>query len=144
EGFTRKDYGVDVGGYIMKDKLWFFGAYDRVDNSLDSGLPSGPRSGKIVTSKSRRNLGSAKLTYNLGPSQSLIGTFLQDPRVDTGAINDNNHTLNGDQHLPRPAGFRRTRLRPALRRIARFQLGLFRSGGASQGEQFGRAGDCGG
>ena len=96
EGFTRKDYGVDVGGYIMKDKLWFFGAYDRVDNSLDSGLPSGPREGQIVTSKSRRNLGSAKLTYNLGPSQSLIGTFLQDPRVDTGAINDNNHTLNGD------------------------------------------------
>jgi len=96
EGFTRKDYGVDVGGYIMKDKLWFFGAYDRVDNSLDNGLPSGPRAGQIVTSKSRRNLGSAKLTYNLGPSQSLIGTFLQDPRTDTGAINDADHTLNGD------------------------------------------------
>src|SRR6202007_917981 len=34
--------------------------------------------------------------YNLGSSQSLIATFLQDPRVDTGAINDNNHALNGD------------------------------------------------
>jgi carboxypeptidase family protein/TonB-dependent receptor-like protein len=95
-GFTRKDYGLDVGGYILKDKLWFFGAFDRVDNSLDSGLPSGPREGQIVTSKSRRNLGSGKLTYNLAPSHSLIGTFLQDPRVDTGAINDANHTLNGD------------------------------------------------
>lgn len=96
KGFTRSDYGLDVGGYIMKDKLWFFGAYDRVDNSLDSGLPSGPSAGTIVTSKSRRNLGSAKLTYNVAPNQSLIATFLQDPRADTGAINDANHTLNGD------------------------------------------------
>ena len=95
-GFTRKDYGVDVGGYILKDRLWFFGAYDRVDNSIDSSLPSGPHEGEVVTSKSRRNLGSGKLTYNLFAGQSLIGTFLQDPRADTGAINDANHTLNGD------------------------------------------------
>src|SRR5213080_3706511 len=80
----------------MKDKLWFFGAYARVDNSIDNALPSGPNQGSIVTSKSRRNLGSGKLTYNVAPNQSLIATFLQDPRADTGAINDANHTLNGD------------------------------------------------
>ncbi len=95
-GFTRKDYGIDVGGYILKDKLWFFGAFDRVDHSLDSALPFEPNKGQIVTSKSRRNLGSGKLTYNLGSSHSLIATFLQDPRADTGAINDANHSLNGD------------------------------------------------
>lgn len=95
-GFTRKDFGADLGGFILKDKLWFFGAYDRVDNSIGNVLPAGPSAGNIVNSKSLRNLGSAKLTYNLGSSQSLIGTFLQDPRVDTGAINDANHALNGD------------------------------------------------
>ncbi len=95
-GFTRKDYGVDLGGFVMRDKLWFFAAYDGVRNSLDSELPGGPLAGTTVTSESRRNLGSAKLTYNLGPSQSLVATFLQDPRADTGAINDNNHSLNGD------------------------------------------------
>jgi hypothetical protein len=95
-GFTRKDFGLDVGGYILRDRLWFFGAFDRVNNGLDSALPGGPLAGQIVTSKSRRNLGSGKLTYNLGANQSLIGTYLQDPRVDTGAINDANHTLNGD------------------------------------------------
>ena len=95
-GFTRQDYGLDVGGYILKDRLWFFGAYDRVNNSIDSKLPGGPNAGEIVTSKSTRNLGSAKLTFNVGANQSLIGTYLQDPRVDTGAINDSNHTLNGD------------------------------------------------
>ncbi len=95
-GFTRKDYGADVGGYIMRDRLWFFGAYDGVRNSVDNSLPQGPHAGDIVASDSRRNLGSAKLTYNLGSSQSLVATFLQDPRVDTGAINDSNHSLNGD------------------------------------------------
>ncbi|HWC64546.1 MAG TPA: TonB-dependent receptor, partial [Thermoanaerobaculia bacterium] len=33
-GFTRADFGVDVGGFIVRDKLWFFGAYDRVDDTL--------------------------------------------------------------------------------------------------------------
>ena len=96
-GFTRSDYGADLGGFIMRDKLWFFAAYDGVKNSLDTRLP-GDTIGSlpVSTSKSRRNLGSGKLTYNLGASQSLVGTFLQDPRVDTGAINDADHTLNGD------------------------------------------------
>ena len=26
----RQDYGADLGGYLMKDHLWFFGAYNRV------------------------------------------------------------------------------------------------------------------
>ncbi|HVR37839.1 MAG TPA: TonB-dependent receptor, partial [Thermoanaerobaculia bacterium] len=73
-----------------------FGAYDSVRHSLDSELPAGPLAGDTVTSESRRNLGSAKLTWNLAPSQSVQFTFLQDPRADTGAINDNNHSLNGD------------------------------------------------
>jgi hypothetical protein len=96
KSFTLSDYGADVGGYIMKDKLWFFAALDQVHNSADSVLTSGPAAGQTATSKSRRNLGSAKLTFNVAPNQSIFATFLQDPRVDTGAINDANHTLNGD------------------------------------------------
>jgi hypothetical protein len=95
-GFTRRDVGFDAGGYIIRDKLFFFGAYDTVKHSLDSVLPAGPRAGNIESSDSDRDLASAKLTYNFAPSQSVVFTFLQDPRVDTGAINDNNHTLNGD------------------------------------------------
>lgn len=95
EGFTRKDYGADIGGYILKDRLWFFAAYDSVRNSLNSSLPSGPLAGQRATSASRPDLGSAKLTYNLAPSHSIVGTYLQDPRVDDGAIVDSNHSLNG-------------------------------------------------
>jgi hypothetical protein len=95
-GFTREDYGLGLGGYLKKDKLWFFAAYDKVTNSLDSELPAGPRAGQVVTSDSDRDLGAAKLTFKLSDSQSLIGTFFQDPRDDTGAINDAQHSLNGE------------------------------------------------
>jgi hypothetical protein len=95
-GFSREDYGVDLGGYLKKDKLWFFAAYDKVTNSEDSELPAGPRAGQVVTSDSDRDLAAAKLTYKLSDSQSLIATFFQDPRDDTGAINDAQHSLNGE------------------------------------------------
>ncbi|NJL28403.1 MAG: TonB-dependent receptor, partial [Thermoanaerobaculia bacterium] len=95
-GFTREDYGIDVGGYLVRDKLWFFAAYDRVDNTTNSELTAGPRAGEIAESKSERDLGALKLTYNPSTGQSLVGSFFQDPRDDTGAINDASHTLNGE------------------------------------------------
>jgi len=95
-GFTRQDYGADLGGFIVKDKLWFFGAYDRVDNTISNTLPAGPQAGQVVDSQSTRDLASFKLTYLMTPSQSLIFSYFQDPRTDTGAINDSNHSLNGD------------------------------------------------
>jgi hypothetical protein len=95
-GFTREDYGLGLGGYLKKDRLWFFAAYDKVSNYQDSTLPAGPRAGQVVRSNSDRDLGAAKLTFRLSDSQSLIGTFFQDPRDDTGAINDAQHSLNGE------------------------------------------------
>ena len=53
-GYTRKDYGLGLGGFIVKDRLWFFGAYDRVDNTQDNTLPEGPRAGQVARSKSTR------------------------------------------------------------------------------------------
>lgn len=96
EGFTRKDFGLGLGGFLRRDKLWFFAAYDRVTHTADSALPGGPRAGQTVTSESERDLASAKLTWRLSDNQSLIATFFQDPRDDTGAINDAAHSLNGD------------------------------------------------
>jgi carboxypeptidase family protein/TonB-dependent receptor-like protein len=94
-GFKRQDYGLDLGGYLMQDKLWFFAAYDRVSNTQDNTLPAGPLAGSVVTGDSKRNLGAGKLTYKLSDSHSLVATFFQDPRDDTGAINDAQHSLNG-------------------------------------------------
>lgn len=96
EGFTKKDFGADFSGYIVKDKLWFFAAIDRVDNTATNELPAGPRAGQNVDSDSTRDLGAIKLTYNVKEGHSIIGTFFQDPRKDTGAISDADHSLNGD------------------------------------------------
>ncbi|HSS50004.1 MAG TPA: TonB-dependent receptor, partial [Thermoanaerobaculia bacterium] len=95
-GFRQEDFGLGIGGRIVRDKLWFFAAYDKVSNKLDSTLPAGPLTGDVVTSNSDHKLGSGKLTWNLTAGQSLIGIFFQDPRDDTGAIDDAQHTLNGD------------------------------------------------
>jgi hypothetical protein len=89
-GFTKKDYGADVGGFILRDKLWFFGAWDALRDTRDVTLEGTAQDFGV-----RSNFGSAKLTYNVAPSHSLVGTFLQDPRTTSGAIIDNNHTLNG-------------------------------------------------
>ena len=92
-GFTKSDWGADIGGYIVPDKLWFFAAYDSVDHSADNQLPSQTR---VVVGDSKHDLGSAKLTYTFAPSHTLVFTYLQDPRSETGALIDANHTLNGD------------------------------------------------
>lgn len=96
DGFTRQDYGLGLGGYIVKDKVWFFAAYDKVDNTTDSILPAGPQAGSIVESTSERDLASGKITWNVDGANSIVATFFQDPRDDTGAINDNEHRLNGE------------------------------------------------
>ena len=91
EGFRKEDYGADLGGYFWKDRIWFFGAYDRVHNTTDNRLE-----GVASESVSTRNLGSGKLTFRLADSHTFILTAFQDPTTDTGAINDGSHTLNGE------------------------------------------------
>lgn len=95
-GFSREDYGGDLGGYFVKDTLWFFGAYDRVSNTTNTEIPAGAQAGQIVGADTTKDLGAFKLTYRMTDNQSLIATFFQDPITDTGAINDQNHPVNGD------------------------------------------------
>jgi TonB dependent receptor/Carboxypeptidase regulatory-like domain/TonB-dependent Receptor Plug Domain len=98
-GFTKKDYGADVGGFLIKDRIWFFGAYDRVDNTTNSLPPpgqGGAQPSQVVATDSTRDLAAAKVTFHLTQSQTAIATFFQDPRDDTGAIIDANHSLNGE------------------------------------------------
>ena len=98
-GFTKKDYGADLGGFLIKDRIWFFGAYDRVNNTINSlppPPPGGTQSGPPIASSSTHDLAAAKVTFHLTQNQTAIASFFQDPRNDTGAIIDANHTLNGD------------------------------------------------
>jgi hypothetical protein len=95
--YKRTDFGADLGGPIFKDKLWFFGAYDRsnrpadVSRFFDSALVS--RNDKFPAD-STDNLYSGKLTWNVATGTTLVGTVFADPSTVTGAAaSDPTHAI---------------------------------------------------
>ena len=93
-GYNRTDFGVDLGGRFVKDKLWFFFAYDRVDKPTDISRfnDNVDENGNLTVSKddkfpadSTDNLYSGKLTWNVTSGTTLVGTIFADPSSVTGA-----------------------------------------------------------
>jgi hypothetical protein len=84
----RADYGADLGGYIWKDKLWFFAAYNRVDTpGTTSRYISSPDvpSTMLFPRDQTDNLYSAKLTWNIASHSNLVMTAFSDPSTISGA-----------------------------------------------------------
>jgi hypothetical protein len=86
--YQRTDFGLDLGGYIFKDRLWFFVAYNRID------LPakvSRYESSELVPNTLRfplngtDNLYSGKLTWNAATGSTLVATVFADPTTNSGA-----------------------------------------------------------
>jgi len=85
---SRWDYGLDVGGFLLKDRLWFFGAYNRV--SISSELSTVEPTDQVPTSArfpldSANNLYSGKLTWNVASSTTVVGSVFADPSTNAGA-----------------------------------------------------------
>jgi hypothetical protein len=87
----RFDFGASLGGYLIKDRLWFFGAYNRVESPSEVSrympsetVPTTMRFPSDVTD----NLYSAKLTWNLASATTLVGTVFADPTTRSGAAGD--------------------------------------------------------
>jgi hypothetical protein len=84
----RLDYGVDLGGFLLKDRLWFFGAYNRVDLH---GHVSRVESSEHVSSDDRfpfdavEDLYSGKVTWNVATATTVVGTVFADPSTTSGA-----------------------------------------------------------
>jgi hypothetical protein len=95
----RVDYGFDIGGFIVKDRLWIFGAYDRV--GLQGHVSRVNDANHVSTSDrfpidTASNLYSGKLTWNLGRSTTIVGLVLADPSTNSGAAGaDPNQSLGG-------------------------------------------------
>src|SRR5262249_48440638 len=87
-GYDRVDYGAALGRFLLNDRLWFFGAYDRIDQSPDlSRVTSTP----LVSSDARLPLNSAdhiysgKLTWSPTGPTSFVATVFADPSDSSGA-----------------------------------------------------------
>ena len=89
---TRYDFGLDLGGYAVKDTLWFFGAYDRVASDADyrrveslTYTPTSVVSNYVDgTDVTRTDLFSAKLTLRAGPSHTFVASVFGDPTTFDG------------------------------------------------------------
>ncbi len=94
-GFVRSDYGLDLGGYFVKDRLWFFAAYDRVDNDTDLeslenfgalGVPGAPSLGDSFSRELTRDLYAGKLTWLAHPSHTVSVSAFGDPSTQSGVL----------------------------------------------------------
>ncbi len=91
----QNDFGANLGGFIMKDRLWFFGAYDRVNETdlsrrintplIFPGVFELPVGGS-VGSKITRDLYAGKLSLAVTSSQVFNLSVFGDPSKTNGAI----------------------------------------------------------
>jgi hypothetical protein len=89
------DFGANLGGYLMKDRLWFFGAYDRTSETDLSRRINTPLDfpgvfhlgvGDSVPNKITRDLYAGKLSLALTPSHLVNLSVFGDPTKNDGAI----------------------------------------------------------
>jgi hypothetical protein len=93
-----QDFGADLGGYAIKDRLWFFGAYNRVNQSIDQlTLPGGsgyPNFQENFPISYHSDLFSGKLTGRVTDSTTIVATIFGDPETRTGALRNFTAGLN--------------------------------------------------
>lgn len=87
------DYGFDLGGYIVPDRLWFFGAYNRqeetnltvrVQDLPIAGQPTIP-AGTAFETDITRDIYAGKLTFRANANHTLTGSIFGDPSESDGA-----------------------------------------------------------
>ena len=76
----RLDVGLSLGGFFVKDYIWFFGAYDNVtrDETFERVLDRTGTTGG-GTEEEQTNLWAGKLTFRLGGAHTVAVSVFGDP-----------------------------------------------------------------
>jgi outer membrane receptor protein involved in Fe transport len=86
---TNADVGFSIGGPIVRDRLWFFGAYDPTRRTdYRGGVLGGPTlvADESRTMKRKTNFYAAKLTGSINQNHNLAFSAFGDPRERTGFL----------------------------------------------------------
>lgn len=79
------DLGANLGGFLLKNRLWFFGVYNRVHAPSTITSREAPASPDRFPVDQTRTLYGAKLTGNISSRTTLVGTIFADPSLSEGA-----------------------------------------------------------
>jgi hypothetical protein len=76
----NRAYTAEVGGFIVRDRLWFYGSYYSLDEArsraIDADAKEGPGGANTpYTQDVARRTYNFKLTYRFNEDHSLIGTY---------------------------------------------------------------------
>jgi outer membrane receptor protein involved in Fe transport len=111
------DYGVNLGGFIVKDRLWFFGAYNRITDDQLISPPRGVVAGQDLSPRRRGQPVVGKAHVERRDGATLVGTRLRRP--GNAGRRDPDAQLDGSRLLPRAPRHRRHRLRRTRERPLR-------------------------
>jgi hypothetical protein len=82
-GFSTYDTAVTLGGPIIKDKLWFFGSFQKKGRETD--VVDATSGNYMRTVKRDDRLGFAKLTWQATENDRLVASFFNDPTTIGGS-----------------------------------------------------------
>ncbi len=89
-GLGDQDYGASLGGFIVRDRLWFFGVYDRTQTTRDTTLVTGSGSAFDGTTfrfkDEAANLFAGKLTWTPSNQVDVVGSVIGDPTTDNAQL----------------------------------------------------------
>lgn len=100
---TRLEGGASIGGFFIKDRIWFFGAYDHVNIDQMTQPQTGIVAGQNFPIKNTSSLWSGKLTFKVLDATEIQGSVFADPQTIDGALLNpqslNPNTYNGTRTL---------------------------------------------
>lgn len=88
----RADVGGTLGGYVVKDRLWFFGSVDYADEGRDTTVirtivsPGSPGVDSVIPATIKNTLFAAKLTSTITTGHTVYFSVYGDPTKRTGNI----------------------------------------------------------
>jgi outer membrane receptor for ferrienterochelin and colicin len=100
-------YEGTLGGYVMKDRLWFFtaGRYSKTDNP--ARFPTLANSNQAVFSSSDNKRYEGKLTGQITPKHSIMVNYLNNPLKSTNDVQLGAWELSGiDPQIEQQEDFR--------------------------------------